>query len=109
MKNRLPPLIIALGFVSLFTDIANEMMVPVLPVFLSVTLGASAIFVGLIEGVAKGVAAILKDLGGVSSDADQTRRKWIFGGSRDFPEPILYRIVRFSIKGNHRPLPNLPS
>lgn len=53
MKNRLPPLIIALGFVSLFTDIASEMMVSVLPVFLSVMLGASAIFVGLIEGVAK--------------------------------------------------------
>jgi hypothetical protein len=39
MKNRLPPLVIALGFVSLFTDIASGMMVPVLPVFLTVTLG----------------------------------------------------------------------
>ena len=80
MKNRLPPLVIALGFVSLFTDIASEMMVPVLPVFLTVTLGASATFVGLIEGVAEGVAAILKGLGGVWSDAGQTRRKWILGG-----------------------------
>lgn len=80
MKNRLPPIVIALGLVSLFTDIASEMMVPVLPVFLTVTLGASATFVGLIEGVAEGVAAILKGLGGVWSDAGQTRRKWILGG-----------------------------
>ena len=85
MKNRLPPLIIALGFVSLFTDIASEMMVPVLPVFLSVTLGASATLVGLIEGGAEGVTAVLKRLGRVWSDAGRTRRKWIFGRSRDFP------------------------
>jgi hypothetical protein len=42
MKNRLAPTVIAFGLVSLFTNIASEMMVPVLPVFLMVTLGTSA-------------------------------------------------------------------
>ena len=44
---------------SLLTDVASEMIVPLLPAFL-VTLGATGAFVGLIDGVAETVAAFLK-------------------------------------------------
>lgn len=79
--KKLPPVVFALGFVSLFTDIASDMIVPVLPVFLTVTLGASATFFGLVEGVAEVVAALLKGMGGVWSDhSGGGRKKWLVGG-----------------------------
>lgn len=79
--KKLPPVVIALGFVSLFTDIASDMMIPVLPVFLTATLGLSATFFGLVEGIADLVAAVLKGLGGIWSDrAGGGRKKWLVGG-----------------------------
>ena len=49
-----------LGWSSLFTDAATEMIYPVLPVYLSRVLGASAFSLGLIEGVAEAVNSLLK-------------------------------------------------
>lgn len=80
MSRRLPPVVIALGSVSLLTDVATEMIVPVLPIFLTGTLGASAAFLGIIEGVADSVAAVFKGFGGVWSDGSHSRRRWILGG-----------------------------
>ena len=42
-----------LGLVSFFNDFSSEMVQSVMPIFLTVTLGAPAFFVGLIEGVAR--------------------------------------------------------
>ncbi len=79
--KKLPSIVIALGFVSLFTDIASDMMIPVLPVFLTATLGLSATFFGLVEGVADLVAAVLKGVGGIWSDrSGGGRKKWLVGG-----------------------------
>src|SRR5688572_25752041 len=63
-----------LGWSSLFTDAATEMIYPVLPVYLSRVLGASAFSLGLIEGVAEAVNSLLKVASGWASDR-WTRRK----------------------------------
>ncbi len=49
----------ALGLTSLFTDVGTEMIFPLLPLFLT-QLGAGATALGLIEGTADAVAALLK-------------------------------------------------
>ena len=77
---RLPRAVIALGLVSLFTDLSSEMIVPLLPVFLSTTIGASASFFGLVEGVAESVASLLKLFSGAWSDRAGKRFPWVLGG-----------------------------
>ena len=67
-KFRLPRSVFVLGLVSLFTDLSSEMIVPLLPVFLTAQLGASASFFGLVEGLAESVASLLKLLSGSWSD-----------------------------------------
>jgi len=57
-----------LSGVSLLQDAASEMLYPVLPIFITVTLGAPAVVVGLVEGLAEGVAALFKWLSGRISD-----------------------------------------
>jgi MFS family permease len=57
-----------LSGVSLLQDAASEMLYPVLPIFLTVTLGAPAAVVGAVEGAAEGVAAVTKLLAGRLSD-----------------------------------------
>jgi MFS family permease len=71
-RRRLPGTVVALGVVSLLTDLSSEMIVPLLPAFL-VTIGASGAFIGLIDGLAETVAAFLKLASGVW--ADKVRRK----------------------------------
>ena len=73
-KTRLPTAIWALGFVSLLMDISSEMIHSLLPVFLVTTLGASALVVGLIEGVAEATASIVKVFSGVLSDYWRKRK-----------------------------------
>ncbi|HMA21951.1 MAG TPA: MFS transporter, partial [Gemmatimonadaceae bacterium] len=64
----------ALGAVSFFTDISTEMIYPLLPLFLSSVLGASASFIGVIEGAAETVAALLKLVSGWWSDKVGSRK-----------------------------------
>jgi len=73
-KTRLPRTVFALAAVSLLTDASSEMIYPLLPLFLSSVLGASATTLGAIEGAAESVAALLKLGSGVWSDR-LTRRK----------------------------------
>lgn len=76
----IPSTVIALGMVSLFTDLSSEMIYPLLPVFLSSVLGASAIALGLIEGVAESTAALLKVVSGMWSDRSGRRKAFVLGG-----------------------------
>ena len=69
-----------LGLVSLFTDASSEMIYPLLPIFLTSVLGASAVFLGVIEGVAEGTASILKGFSGYFSDKLGKRKALIFAG-----------------------------
>lgn len=66
--GRLPPAIWVLGLVSLLMDISSEMIHSLLPLFMVGTLGASALVVGLIEGLAEATALIVKVFSGVLSD-----------------------------------------
>ncbi len=72
--------IFLLGAASLFTDAASEMIYPLLPLFLTQTLGASAMFVGLVEGVADSTAAITKYLFGWLSDRLKKRTPFVVAG-----------------------------
>ena len=67
-RSWLTPNLKTLSGVSLLQDSASEMLYPVLPIFLTVTLGAPAAVVGVVEGVAEGVAAVTKLLAGRLSD-----------------------------------------
>lgn len=67
-KKRLPAAIWVLGFVSLLMDISSEMIHSLLPLFMVGTLGASALVVGIIEGLAEATALIVKVFSGVLSD-----------------------------------------
>jgi Na+/melibiose symporter-like transporter len=64
----IPRTIWVLGFVSLFMDLSSELIHSLLPVFLVTTLGASALTVGLIEGIAEATAHIIKVFSGAISD-----------------------------------------
>ncbi|MGA1860294.1 MFS transporter [Azospirillum sp. 11R-A] len=66
--RSIPSSVVALGFVSLFMDVSSEMIHSLLPVFLVSVLGASALSVGFIEGIAEATASITKVFSGVVSD-----------------------------------------
>src|SRR5215471_15506271 len=65
-----------LGFVSLLGDISSEMIHSLLPLYLTVGLGASALVVGVIEGIAEATALVVKVFSGTLSDRLR-HRKWI--------------------------------
>jgi MFS family permease len=60
--------VFVLGLVSLFTDIASEMIYPLLPLFLANTLGVQKSVIGLIEGMAESTASLLKLFSGWLAD-----------------------------------------
>lgn len=64
----LPKGVVALGFVSLFMDMSSEAIHALLPLLLIGTLGASAFYVGVIEGLGEATAQITKLFSGVLSD-----------------------------------------
>ena len=65
-----------LGFVSMLMDISSEMIHALLPLYLTVSLGASALVVGIIEGVAEAAALIVRIFSGTLSDRWRNR-KWL--------------------------------
>jgi MFS family permease len=77
---KLKPQVILLGLVSLLNDTASEMIYPLLPVFLSTTLGATPVVIGLIEGAADGLSSILKFFAGKWSDRMPRRKPLIISG-----------------------------
>jgi MFS family permease len=66
--RAMPRTVVALGIVSLFMDTSSEIIHSLLPIFLVTVIGASALSVGLIEGVAEATTAIVKVFSGVISD-----------------------------------------
>ena len=77
---KLPRGVIALGLVSLFMDLSSEMIHSLLPVFLVTVLGASALSVGLIEGIAESTASIAKVFSGAISDWAGRRKPLVLLG-----------------------------
>ncbi len=66
--RQIPAGIWVLGFVSMLMDISSEMIHSLLPLFMVSTLGANALTVGLIEGLAESTALIVKIFSGTLSD-----------------------------------------
>lgn len=87
----LPRNVLALSFVSLLNDTSSEIIYPLLPAFLALTLGASPFAIGLIEGFAESVSSILKLFSGYLSDRFDTRKWPVFFGYSlaAFTRPIL--------------------
>lgn len=76
----LPRTVIVLGFVSLLNDAASEMITPLLPIFLTATLGAGPAVVGLVEGLAEATASILKLVSGRLADRGVPAKSLVIGG-----------------------------
>lgn len=72
--------VLVLGIVSLFADISSEMVYPIIPLFLTGTLGAPVVAVGVIEGVAESTASMLKLVFGWLSDRSRRRLPFTFAG-----------------------------
>jgi MFS family permease len=66
--RRIPAGVWVLGFVSMLMDISSEMIHSLLPLFMVTTLGASAVAVGLVEGLAESTALVVKVFSGTLSD-----------------------------------------
>jgi MFS family permease len=79
-RPRLGRNVVALGAVSFLTDVATEMTYPLIPVFLATVLGASATYVGTIEGAAETTAALLKWASGWWSDRVARRKPLVLAG-----------------------------
>lgn len=79
-----------LGLASFFTDLSSEMIYPLIPVFLSQTLGASALQLGIVEGVAESTSALMKVASGIFVDHFKKKKSLI--------------VVGYSLSGFIRPL-----
>ncbi|HEY2798685.1 MAG TPA: MFS transporter [Thermoanaerobaculia bacterium] len=69
-----------MGWVSLLSDVASEMIYPLLPDFLTRTLRAGPEALGVIEGVAEATASLTKWLSGWWSDRARRRKPMVVGG-----------------------------
>ena len=90
-RSALTGNVLVSGLVSFFTDVSSEMIVPVLPLFVTGVLGASMTAVGLIEGVAESTASVMRSFAGLLSDRLGRRKALIvFGYSlSNVTKPLL--------------------
>lgn len=79
-KFKPSPTVWRLGIVSFLGDISSEMLYPITPIFLTLVLGASATSLGVIEGVAEGIASLLKTYSGRWSDRIGKRKVFVWVG-----------------------------
>lgn len=77
--RALPRTVVVLGLVSLFNDMASDMVVPLIPIWLA-ALGQGPVALGLVEGVADAVASALKLWAGWRSDTRSRRQGLAFAG-----------------------------
>ena len=93
MNKKIPRQVFILGMVSLFTDIASEMLYPITPIFLTAVLGSSMVFVGIIEGIAEFISGILKGYFGNVSDKLGKRS--------------IFVVLGYSLSALAKPLPGI--
>ncbi|MBL8473542.1 MAG: MFS transporter [Rhodocyclaceae bacterium] len=105
--KRLPATALILSLVSFFNDVASEMVTPLVPLLLAGVLGAGPIALGLIEGSAEAMSALLKFWSGRWSDLLGGRRKAfivagyglsnlvrpLFGLVALWPQLLLLRLI----------------
>lgn len=88
----LPRNIWAVSVTSFFMDISSEMVINLIPLFLSNVLGVKTNIIGLIEGVAESTSSLLKIFSGWLSDKLKAR-KWLAVagyGISAFVKPLFY-------------------
>src|SRR3954449_8380903 len=76
----LPRPVWLLGWVSFFTDTASEMVYPLMPLFLTRVLGAGAMSLGVIEGVAEAANSVLKIISGRMADRSGAPKRLVLAG-----------------------------
>jgi MFS family permease len=83
--------VVALGMVSLFTDLSSQMIYPLIPEYLA-GLGVAKAIIGLIEGVAESAASLLRTVFGRWSDKAGKRKSFIYlgYGLSAISKPFLY-------------------
>src|SRR5438132_12007755 len=83
------------GFVSLFTDVSSEMILPILPFFLIQVLSANALIVGLVEGVAESVGTFSNIFSGRLSDSAEKRKRIVAAGyGLSTPMKVLFPFAQ---------------
>jgi len=88
-KKKVISNIILLGLVSLFVDMSTEMVYPLVPLFLTATLGASPAIVGIVEGIAESIASLLKVFSGYIGDVYHNKKRIAFAG---YSTAVVYKI-----------------
>ncbi|CAG1014131.1 hypothetical protein ANAEL_04900 [Anaerolineales bacterium] len=90
--RKLHPNIWIVTATSFLTDISSEMIVYLIPLFLSNVLGVRMAFIGLIDGVAETTSSLLKVYSGALSDKlGQRKRLTVIGyGISAIAKPFLY-------------------
>lgn len=88
-KKKILSNIVLLGLVSLFVDMSTEMVYPLVPLFLTATLGASPAIVGIIEGIAESIASLLKVFSGYIGDVYHNKKRLAFAG---YSASVLYKV-----------------
>ena len=78
-RAAVAPTVLALGTVSLITDVSSEMVTAVLPLYLVAGLGLSPLGFGLLDGVYNGFSALVRLVGGHLADRGGGRHKWVAG------------------------------
>jgi len=80
-RPKFPPFtVVVLSVVSLFNDLASEMIYPIVPIFLTTVLHTSIPIVGIIEGLVEALASITKYFFGAYSDYIQKRKIFVTVG-----------------------------
>jgi MFS family permease len=75
-----PPTVKGLALVSLFNDFASEMVYPLLPAFVTRTLGGGALLLGVLDGASELTSSVVKWVSGRLADRPGWRRPLILGG-----------------------------
>jgi MFS family permease len=75
-RRRVAPLVVTLGIVSLVTDISSESVAAILPLYLTASLGLSAVSYGFIDALYQGVSALVRIGGGWAADRGG-HPKWV--------------------------------
>ncbi|MCF3133294.1 MFS transporter [Streptomyces olivochromogenes] len=78
-RAAVAPTVLALGTVSLITDVSSEMVTAVLPLYLVAGLGLSPLGFGLLDGIYNGFSALVRLAGGHLADRGGGRHKWVAG------------------------------
>lgn len=95
----LPRTVIILGLVSFLNDTASEMITPLLPIFLTASLGAGPAVVGLVEGVAEATASLLKLVSGRMADKGVNHKGLVLGGYSvsNLARPLIGLVLSWNL------------